>query len=164
MPVTPFHFGPGAAIWSASPKNVSFLSFCAANVLIDTESLYNMVADRPRIHTFLHTYIGSTLAALGIVAAFLLLVRSARLIPLPDLFGWKALGTRQVAIGALLGAWTHVFVDSIMHADITPFAPMSSSNPTYRVITLGWLHSLCIATAVLGAAVATLRNRSRPRA
>lgn len=164
MPVTPFHFGPGAALWSASPRNVSFLSFCAANVLIDVESLYNMMAGNSRIHTFLHTYLGSTLAAIGVVAAYLLLLRIARLLPLPDIFGWKALGLRQVALGALLGAWTHVLLDSSMHADITPFAPFSGSNPALRIVPLGWLHIFCIASAILAAAVALLRSRSRQHA
>ena len=40
MPITPFHFGPGAALHAISPRHVSFLAFCAANVLTDLESLY----------------------------------------------------------------------------------------------------------------------------
>ena len=45
MPVTPFHFGPGAALHAVAPKHVSFLAFCAANILIDLESLYNLRTD-----------------------------------------------------------------------------------------------------------------------
>lgn len=158
MPVTPFHFGPGAALWAASPRHVSFLSFCATNVLIDVESLYNMVTGRPRIHTFLHTYLGSTLAAIVVVCAFLLLLRMARLVPLPDPFRWKALGIRQIAIGALLGAWTHVLLDSVMHADITPFAPISTRNPMFRIVPLDWLHLFCIGAALLAGVVVMLRR------
>ena len=62
MPFTPFHFGPGALVSAAARKYVSFLAFCAVNVLIDVESLYNMLTRQPRIHTFLHTYVGATVA------------------------------------------------------------------------------------------------------
>jgi hypothetical protein len=34
MPITPFHFGPAVAVHAVSPKKVSFLAFCASNVLI----------------------------------------------------------------------------------------------------------------------------------
>lgn len=40
MPVTPFHFGPGALLHATAPRHVSFLAFCGANVLIDLEPLY----------------------------------------------------------------------------------------------------------------------------
>jgi hypothetical protein len=33
MPITPFHFGPGAAIHSLAPKRIRFAAFCAANCL-----------------------------------------------------------------------------------------------------------------------------------
>ena len=37
MPITPFHFGPGAALHVLAPRHVSFLAFCAANVVIDVK-------------------------------------------------------------------------------------------------------------------------------
>jgi hypothetical protein len=70
VPVTPFHFGPGALITVASRGYVSFLAFCAANVLIDVESLYNMLTMQARIHTFLHTYAGATIAAGVVILGF----------------------------------------------------------------------------------------------
>jgi hypothetical protein len=50
MPVTPFHFGPGAAIHSLAPKRVSFLAFCVSNVLIDIEPLYFMLTKQFPLH------------------------------------------------------------------------------------------------------------------
>ena len=63
MPVTPFHFGPGALVSVMSKRHCSFLSFCAVNVAIDIESLRNMITHQPRIHTFFHTYLGASIAA-----------------------------------------------------------------------------------------------------
>ena len=50
MPITPFHFGPGAALHALAPKHVSFLAFAAANVIIDVEPLYFMLAGQA-LHT-----------------------------------------------------------------------------------------------------------------
>ena len=68
MPVTPFHFGPGAALHSAAPARVSFIAFCVANVLIDGEPLYYMLAGAAWLHRFFHTYIGATLVGLAHMA------------------------------------------------------------------------------------------------
>ena len=70
MPFTPFHFGPGAALHAIAPKHVSFIAFCASNVVIDVESLYNLLNHRTPVHAFFHTYIGATLALLGVVGIF----------------------------------------------------------------------------------------------
>ena len=148
MPITPFHFGLGAALHAASPRTVSFLSFCTTNVLIDLESLYNLVHHRHPVHAFLHTYAGATLAALGAITMFLALRWFASRFWLPDLFGWRSLGVKQVAVGAFLGAYTHVALDSIMHSDIAPFSPFSASNGLYRIVSLDHLHLLCVSLGI----------------
>jgi membrane-bound metal-dependent hydrolase YbcI (DUF457 family) len=150
MPVTPFHFAPGALLAQATRSRVSFLSFCAANVLIDVESLYNMVTRQPRIHTFLHTYVGATLAAVAIVALFFPARWLAVKLPQGPLLSWRRLPVSAVVWGALLGAWSHVLLDSVMHADIRPLAPFTQTNALHLVISLRSLHEICIATGVLG--------------
>lgn len=149
MPVTHFHFGPGGLITLASRGRASFLAFCAANVLIDMESLVNMVRGAARIHTFLHTYIGSTLAALAVVLLFVPARSLARRLPAWRLLAWRELGIATVGAGALLGAWTHVVLDSIMHGDITPLAPFTDANGLYRIVSLWWLHLICVGSGVL---------------
>ncbi len=157
MPITPFHFGPGALVSVAAPRHVSFLSFCAANVLIDVESLRNMVTHQPRIHTFFHTYIGASLAAVAIVALFIPARWLACRLPDSVLVDWRRLGVLPVAIGAALGAWSHVVLDSIMHADITPFAPLSETNPLYQAISSRTLHIACLISGGLAGAWFALR-------
>jgi hypothetical protein len=65
MPVTPFHFGPGAAIHAAAPRYVSFIAFCAANILMDIEPLYYMLRQQYPLHRFFRTYIGASLGSAG---------------------------------------------------------------------------------------------------
>ena len=65
MPITPYHFGPGALLKALAPKRVSLLAFVAANVVIDVESLVNLLAGRQPVHATLHTFIAAT--AVGVL-------------------------------------------------------------------------------------------------
>jgi membrane-bound metal-dependent hydrolase YbcI (DUF457 family) len=159
MPITPFHFGPGALVAAVSRSKVSFLAFVAANVLIDIESLYNMITAQPRIHTFLHTYVGATLGAAIVVLAFIPLRWMALKLPASPMLNWRGLRMRAVVLGSLAGAWSHVLLDSVMHADITPLAPFSDENGLYQVVPLRILHLSCIASGVAGAGWYLLRRR-----
>jgi hypothetical protein len=130
MPITPFHFGPGALLHAAAPRQVSFLAFCATNVLIDVESLYNLIHQRHPVHAFFHTYVGATLVIAAVILLFLGLRRIASRFWLPNLLGWRELDLKQVATGATLGAYSHVLLDSVMHPDISHlkvFPPASAS-------------------------------------
>ena len=69
MPVTPFHFGPGALVHALAPRYVSFLAFCAANVLIDVEPGYYMMVGQFPLHRFC--------IAAGVVGFGVLAVREA---------------------------------------------------------------------------------------
>jgi hypothetical protein len=158
LPITPFHFGPGALVAAASRSKVSFLAFAASNVLIDVESLYNMVTSQPRVHTFFHTYVGSTLVAAAVVLGFVPLRWLARKLPASPILNWRTLSVRAVFLGSLVGAWSHVLFDSVMHGDITPLAPFSNGNALYRAVPLAVLHLFCIGTGIVGAMWYVLRG------
>jgi membrane-bound metal-dependent hydrolase YbcI (DUF457 family) len=143
MPVTPFHFGPGAAIHAATPRYVSFLAFCAANILMDIEPLYYMLTQQYPLHRFFHTYIGASLVAAATVALFAVGRRMAGNLRLPTL--------RAVVLGAVVGAYSHVLLDSIMHRDIRPLAPFSDANPLLGARSLSALHWSCLVLGLAGA-------------
>lgn len=163
MPVTPFHFGPGALLHAAAPKHVSFLAFCAANILIDIESLYNLLNHNHPVHAFFHTYVGASLIVPVVTLVHFLARWLASRFWLPYLFNWRSLTAQQVIIGAALGAYSHVILDSLMHADIQPFSPFSSSNPLLGLISLGALHLVCIIFGALGLLVIALQRLSTSR-
>jgi membrane-bound metal-dependent hydrolase YbcI (DUF457 family) len=158
MPITPFHFGPGALLHAAAPKHVSFLSFCAANVLIDFESLYNLVYQRDPVHAFFHTYVGATLVVLTVLLLFHGLRAFAARFWLPNLFRWRELSAKQVIIGAALGAYSHVVLDSVMHSDIQPLSPLSASNVLLGIVSLSTLHLACLVLGALGGALIAVRR------
>ena len=152
MPFTPVHFGPGGLLAVATRDSVSFLAFCATNVLIDVESLYNMVTHQSRIHTFFHTYIGATLVAAVVVLAFLPARWLAMRLPRWPILAWRELPVMAVAAGSLLGAWSHVLLDSVMHSDITPLAPFSDRNGMYGLVPLGVFHAGCLLAGLVALA------------
>ena len=158
MPITPFHFGPGAAIHAVAPKHVSFLAFCTANVLIDIEPLYYMLTHQERLHRFFHTYVGASLVALATVALFVACRWFAGRLWLPNLFRWQSLSLLAVALGAAAGTYSHIVLDSVMHSDITPFAPFSDANPLFRVISLPALHWLCLGSGAVALLILGVRQ------
>ena len=162
MPITPFHFGPGAALHAIAQKHVSFLTFCAANVLMDVEPLYFMLTHQYPIHRVLHTYAGATLVVLATAALFFLARRCVEQIGflkrLPRLLQWRALGSGPVWLGAIAGSYSHVFFDSFMHADMTPLSPFSNANPLLHVVPLAQLHWFCIGAGVAALAILGLRR------
>ena len=160
MPITPFHFGPGVLVSVASRSKVSFLAFAATNVLIDVESLYNMVTGQPRIHTFFHTYLGSTLAAAVVVVVFLPVRWAALKLPPWQVLAWRRLSVAAVLLGSLVGAWSHVLFDSVMHGDITPLAPFSNANGLYRIVPLEALHLFCVVAGIAGVGWYVLRSNN----
>lgn len=151
MPFTPFHFGPGALVHSAAPKDLSFLAFCGANVLVDVEPLYFMLTQQHPIHRFFHTYVGATVAGVIAVAVFLLVRRFLNV----------NLGVRAAALGAFAGTYSHVVLDSLMHADMRPLAPFSNDNPLLGAVSLSALHGFCLVAGVAGVALVAARRYFR---
>jgi membrane-bound metal-dependent hydrolase YbcI (DUF457 family) len=140
---------------------VSFLAFCAANVLIDVEPLYYILTRQYPLHRFFHTYIGASIVAISTVALFAVSRRGARALRLPNSFGWQELGIGAVATGVFAGALSHVLLDSVMHPDIRPFAPFSDSNPLLGAISVQALHGFCVVTGVVGIAVLGVQSIRR---
>ena len=64
----------------------------------------------------------------------------------PKLISWPA-----AIAGAFVGAYSHVFLDSIMHSDMQPFAPVSQANGLLHLISVDALHVVCVLSGVLGA-------------
>jgi membrane-bound metal-dependent hydrolase YbcI (DUF457 family) len=158
MPFTPFHFGVGAAVHAVAPRRISFLAFCAGNVVTDFEPLYYMLTQQPPYHRFLHTFVGATLGWIATLLLFLLLIRLGTLVGFPNWFGWRDLPPLPIAVGAALGTYSHQILDGIMHGDMRPFAPFTDANPLLGIIPLGALHGACIAAGILGIALVLWRR------
>lgn len=176
MPFTPFHLGPGylaAAASTRRPAWFSFYVFALSQVVIDCETLFNILTGAPRLHTFFHTFAGSLVAG-----GLTLLVYRAIYIPVdtllrlgpglkaslararlwdPALPPWKTAG-----VTALAGAWSHVLFDAVDHSDVRPFWPWSGANPLNELLLGGDLYLAFFLCGVAAALVQLLRNRRAP--
>lgn len=158
MPFTPLHFGPGLALKALTGPWFSFTLFCFVQVLIDLEPAWYMLAGEDHVHRFLHSYLGATLAA--VIALFagrpacqwLLRVWNARLSPAQA--RWLAVPTEipwfAAATGAFIGAWSHVLLDSLMHADMQPIAPWGERNALLFLVHVDTLYLSCALAGVAG--------------
>ncbi len=161
MPITPFHLGPGAAVKAMSPRHFSFTVFGFSQALMDLEPIGFFLATGDPVHPYLHTYLGATLVFLMSwwlgrpVGEWALRVWNAWLSPAQARWmGYEArIATRAAGIGAFIGAYSHVAIDSIMHADMRPFAPFSDARPWLAVLSVETLQWLCVAAGVGGLAM-----------
>src|SRR5262245_50937240 len=170
MPFTPFHLGAGLGVKGASAPVFSWSAFCAANVLIDCESLYHILHRDYPVHRFFHSFLG---AGIGGIAASILMLLALRVLQRPgsmlDRDPWRRpalageISTAGIWAGGILGGLSHTVLDGLMHRDLRPFFPWSDWNPFLGLIGVGTLHLLCMAAAALGAAGLALWMRS-PRA
>lgn len=92
------------------------------------------------LHRFFHTYIGASLVVLLIFGFFIGARKLSRITYLPNMLGWKQLEIPPILVGATLGSYSHIVLDSLMHGDIRPFAPLSEANPWLGIVSLDALH------------------------
>ncbi len=153
MPFTPFHFGPALCLKAASSRRFSFIAFVLVQVVTDIETAVNMITGAPRLHTLFHSFVGSTIP-ITIGASLTPLV--LRLLP-------KLKGTSRSVIwtSALIGGWSHVLLDGIMHTDMQPLWPISTANPFLDLVSLGVLHFTCFSLGVGGAFAWHFRSRGK---
>lgn len=151
MPFTPLHMGPGILVKAVLQGSFSLMVFGWAQILMDIQPLLVMLNGEGELHGFTHTYVGATLIAL----AAALSGKYAGQIGLHILGQIEHLPIRwPVAfLSAFIGTYSHVFFDSIMHADIRPLSPFSDSNVLLHLMPLGALHLLCVTTALVGGAL-----------
>ncbi len=153
MPFTPFHMGPGIAIKAILQSSFSLMVFGWAQIIMDIQPLIVLLSGEGHLHGFSHTYIGATLLAIfsGITGKYL-----------TEIGLWVLyLGKQEKALiawwvvflSAFIGTYSHVLIDSIMHADMEPYFPFSTANQWLGIISVEWLHRLCLLSGVVGACI-----------
>jgi hypothetical protein len=133
MPVTPFHLGPAVALKSVASGHFSFTIFAFTQILIDLEVLFYFTQNAGHLHRHLHTYLGAAIVAgVGVVSGrpicqWLLKKWNSHLSPKQKqwLYVEPQISLKASIWGAVLGAYSHILLDSVMHGDMQPFLPFS---------------------------------------
>lgn len=167
MPITPFHFGPGALVKAIAPAGFSWTVFALSNALIDLEPIVLFFLTGDPAHPWLHTPPGALLVA--VVAATLgrrpcewllrqwnrqLSAAQARWLGAP-----VAISRGAAWAGALVGTSSHLLLDAVMHVDVRPFWPFVAANPMQGWISIEALQWGCVAAGVAGLALLAARKR-----
>ncbi len=143
--------GPGIVLKALLQGSFSLMVFGWAQILMDIQPLLALLTQQGQLHGFSHTYAGALLIALiaalsgkGLSEWGLLWLGISRTEPI--VITWRVAG-----LSALIGTATHVLLDSLMHADMTPWYPIDLSNNLLGLISIELLHRLCLGSAVVGA-------------
>ena len=147
MPLTPFHLGPTFAIGMIFQRQINMAAILLASTVIDVRTAYCFLYGC-QLHGPLHTYLGATAFSLAIILVVYLgknkLCNISSALKLEQSYSLKS-----IIIGSLIGAWSHVFFDSFMHFDITPFWPILE-NPFLGVISNGTNYNITIIGFAIG--------------
>lgn len=150
--------GPALVIKAAGSRHFSVLVFGIAQVAMDIEPLVGIVRGWSVLHGWSHTVIGATLIGL---AVFLLAPplcewilkhwnRELEYHGLQWLRSPAPITRAAAASGAFVGTYSHVLLDSIMHADMLPLRPWSDGNALLRLLSIDALYLACFVAGVVG--------------
>jgi membrane-bound metal-dependent hydrolase YbcI (DUF457 family) len=162
MPFTPFHIGPGVAVKSVMGAAFSLMIFSFTQVVIDLESAYWLIQNEWPVHRFLHSYLGATVVLIitltigkpiceGVISIWNSMVKKGSRLSISDTIPMKA-----VVTGSVIGVYSHVLLDSIMHSDMRPFAPFADGNSLLLAISVRQLHLFCVYAGLLGVGILCL--------
>jgi len=143
--------GPGVLLKAVFHGTFSLLVFGWAQIVMDLQPLFALLSGAGRLHGFSHTYLGATLlAALAALTGKYLAEFALRMRDIPRcrriVIAW-----RVTLLSAFIGTYSHVALDSIMHADMTPYFPFSDRNHLLRTLSVDTLQRVCIYTGIVGA-------------
>jgi membrane-bound metal-dependent hydrolase YbcI (DUF457 family) len=151
MPFTPVHMGPGILVKALMQGSFSLMVFGWAQIVMDIQPLFVMITGEGHLHGFSHTYLGACLLAVfSAVTGKYLSQLGLFLIGLNK--GWKVNIRWWVAVlSAFIGTFSHVLLDSIMHADVQPFFPITLDNDLLGLVSVHTLHKICLYSGLIGA-------------
>jgi hypothetical protein len=165
MPFTPFHFGPGLLVKGLAPNHFSLSMFALANVAMDVEPLYRMVAGDAQLHGATHTVLGAAFICVGTTwAGRPLILRSRQLYERWSSNAGRAFHITNIQAwsGALLGTFSHVLMDAVMHADMRPFLPLTDTNPWLDVSCTEHVYLGCVLSGMVGMLLILIRAAFQP--
>ena len=159
MPVTPYHIIAGVAAKAIRPKYFSWTVFALANIAIDTEAIYFLITTGIVSHRIFHTLVGATIiailcATLGkYLCEFGLRILNyivKNKVSLLWFDGSTKISHSAAWSGAIIGAYSHILLDSFVNIDMKPLFPFSDQNYLLGLISLQNIYYLCIGAFLIG--------------
>ena len=151
--------GPGVALKSLLGPRFSLMLFGFGQIAMDIEPLVRILRNDTFLHGWTHTLGGATVIGLASIAGGRPLCQWMLgrwpIDPAGGLLermrGAQRIGWGPACAGAMIGTWSHVLLDGIMHSDVRPLAPLVSGNGLLGLLSIDALHRVCIASGLAGA-------------
>ena len=165
MPFTPFHFGPGLLIKGLIPGRFSLSMYALANVAMDVEPLYHLLHDDTQLHGATYSLLGAGLIGIGTALWGRIVIRRAW--QFYERWSGNAgtpfhITSQQVWLGALLGTFSHVLMDAVMHIDVHPFLPLIDANPWLDISCTEHVYLGCVLAGMVGMLLILIRAAFQP--
>jgi len=159
MPITPFHIIAAAPIKAIIPRHFSWSIFTLTNIFIDLEPITYFIFTGIPSHKFFHSIFGATI--LGLISALYFrklcgnyIMKWNKNLHTIDRAWLEVRNSKinlfEALLGGLIGAWSHLALDSMMHRDIQPLWPMTQNNPMLELITPDLILYLCSGLFITG--------------
>lgn len=142
--------GPGLLIKSLLRGSFSLLIFGWSQIVIDVQPLVVLIRGAGTLHGISHTYGAATVIALFAALSGKWLVALAVKVAVVQREGFRAIAWRTAMVSALIGAYSHVALDSFMHGDMAPFYPLALSNNLHGALTADVLHAVFLYSGIAG--------------
>lgn len=154
MPFTPIHMGPGILIKSLLQTSFSLMVFGWTQIVMDIQPLIVLISGEGHLHGFTHTYVGATLIALfSALTGKYLSEFGLKMFRITKNNASISIAWWVVFLSAFIGSFSHVLLDSIMHADVEPFFPFTLDNQFLGIISVPMLHKVCLYSGLVGAPI-----------
>jgi membrane-bound metal-dependent hydrolase YbcI (DUF457 family) len=144
--------GPGILIKGALQNKFSLIIFGTTQVFIDIQPLVAILTGKGKLHGFSHSYIGSFLIAIFVTLTFKPLLdiitplyNSCLRLSNKSIFHFGSSTSWGVAFfSACIGSFSHIALDSIMHAEMYPLYPLALGNNLLGIISTQELYRYCV--------------------
>jgi len=160
MPFTPFHLGPALLIGLLFFPYIDITVICIASVIIDVEPAYYLFfTSKGPYHGIFHSYLMATLVgvALSIVAHF----TREQYLKILRLFGLQQeTNVKRIISSALIGTYSHIFLDMFMYPEMKPFYPLEE-NPFLYQLSIVTVYEFCIIAFILAFLLCIVRVKSQ---
>jgi membrane-bound metal-dependent hydrolase YbcI (DUF457 family) len=144
MPLTPFHLGPAFFLGELFEKRVNLIPLLLGSIIIDVRAAYCLFSGCRPLHGPLHTFFSATLIAC--MLAWLVFSQRQWLQKVTERFRIiQTYSFTSILMGALIGTWSHVLLDSFLYTDIIPFWPLRA-NPLLGMAGPGVIYLICLLT------------------
>jgi uncharacterized protein DUF4184 len=152
---------PGILVKAILQGFFSLIIFTWAQLLMDIQPILAILTNKGPLHGFSHTYIGATLIAIFSALTGKWIYQTIMKFIQKDFTDYQnllfdvpqKLTLSVCVVSAFIGTYSHVLLDSIMHADIEPFYPIYLKNDINLIISIESLYKLCVYTGTIGAVI-----------